>query len=142
VHTFGLSFKSKPAPKWDLNGALTYTYALTPISFSGMQVVNNGLSIGANGATAAVNNNIFIPTQNMPDSKSTMWDLRLVGMYAIDPSSALRLNYQYRKLTSSDAQWDAYASNPVAIQGYVGTGVSSPHYTVNVVSVNYIYTFK
>ncbi len=142
VHTIGLSFKSKPAPKWDLNGALTYTYALTPISFSGLQVVNNGLSIGAYGTTAAVNNNLWIATQNMPDSKSTMWDLRLVGMYAIDQSSALRLNYQYRKLTSSDAQWDAYASNPVAIQGYVGTGIASPHYTVNVVSVNYIYSFK
>jgi len=142
VHTFGLSFKSQPAPKWGLNGALTYTYALTPIGFSGLQVVNNGLSIGANGAAAAVNNNLWISTQNIPDAKSKMWDLRLVGVYTIDQSSALRLNYQYRKLTSSDAQWDAYASNPVAIQGYVGTGISSPNYTVNVVSVNYIYSFK
>jgi hypothetical protein len=113
VHTFGLSFRSKPAPKWDLNGALSYTYALTPITFSGLQVVSNGLSIGANGATAAVNNNLWIATQNMPDSKSTMWDLRLVGMYTIDQSSSVRLNFQHRKLTSTDAQWDAYASNQI-----------------------------
>jgi len=142
VHTFGLTFKSKPAPKWDLSGALTYTTALTPISFSGLQVVNNGLSIGATGGAAAVNNNIWIATQNLPEAKNTMWDLRLVGLYAIDKSSSLRLNFQHRKLTSSDAQWDLYASNPVAIQGYVGTGIGAPNYTVNVVSVNYIYSFK
>lgn len=142
VHTFGLAFNAKASPVFDVDGSLTYTYALTPISFSGMQVINNGLSIGANGAAAATKNNIFIPTANMPDSKSTMWDFRIAGKYTLDKSSALRLSYQHRKLTSSDAQWDAYASNPVAIQGYVGTGVSSPNYSVNVVSVAYIYSFR
>jgi hypothetical protein len=63
-------------------------------------------------------------------------------VYTLDQSSAVRLNFVHRKLTSSDAQWDAYASNPVAIQGYLGTGITSPNYSVNVVSANYIYTFK
>ena len=54
----------------------------------------------------------------------------------------MRVVYGYRKLTSSDAQWDAYASNPVAIQGYVGTGISSPTYKVNLVSATYIYSFR
>ena len=142
VHTFGVSFKAKASPKLDVDGALVYTYALTPISFSGLQVVNNGLAIGAVGAAAASNNNIFIQTASMPDSSSKTWDVRLSGRYLLNKSSSLRVNYLYRRLISSDAQWDAYASNPVAIQGYVGTGRAAPTYNVNAISLSYIYTFN
>lgn len=142
VQTLGVTFKAKASPVLDLEGALAYSYALTPISMTGMQVVSNGLTIGAYGTNAAVNNNIFIPVASMPDSKSTMWDFRIAGRYAIDKVSAIRLAYGYRKLTSSDAQWDAYAANPVALQGYVGTGIASPTYKVNVVSATYLYSFR
>jgi MtrB/PioB family decaheme-associated outer membrane protein len=141
VNTFGLTFRAKASSKLNLDGIMTYTQAKTPITMSGMQVISNGLTIGAYGNNAAVNNNLFIPVASMPDSKSTMWDFRLGGNYAIDKLSAVRLVYGYRKLTSNNAQWDAYAANPVAIQGFVGTGISSPNYKVNWISAVYIYSF-
>ena len=82
------------------------------------------------------------PVASMPESSSKMWDFRIGWRYLIDKSSAVRVVYNYRKLTSYDAQWDAYAANPVAIQGYVGLGIASPNYKVNVVSVAYTYSFR
>ena len=142
VHTFGVAFKAKASSKLDLDGMFAYTSASTPISLTGQQIISNGLTIGAYGSNPAVNNNLFIPVASMPDSKSTLWDLRVAGRYAIDKMSAVRVAYGYRKLTSTNAQWDAYAANPVAIQGYVGTGITSPNYKVNVVSVAYLYSFR
>jgi hypothetical protein len=94
-------------------------------------------------------NKIWIPASSFPDITSESIILRLSGRYTIDKSSAVRVNYQYSHLKSSDWQWDSYKSTPgttlnyaVTIPGMVGTGISSPNYTVNVVSVTYIYSFK
>lgn len=142
VNTVGLTFRAKASSKLNVDGVFSYTEAKTPITLTGSQIISNGLTIGAYGTNAAVNNNIFIPITSMPDSKSTMWDFRVGGSYAVDAMSTVRLTYGYRKLTSSNAQWDAYASNPVAIQGYVGTGIASPSYRVNVISAAYTYSFR
>lgn len=142
VDTFGVAFRTQASKTFDIDGSLTYSRARTPINMSGMQVINNGLAIGAFGSNAAVNNNSFIPVASMPESTSTLWDFRIGGRFLIDKSSAVRVAYNYRKFTSYDAQWDAYAANPVAIQGYVGLGIASPNYKVNVVSVAYTYSFR
>ena len=142
VHTLGFTLRAQASSKFSVEGSVAYSYALTPIHLTGMQVISNGLTIGAYGTNAAVANNIFIPVANMPDSTVRTWDLRLTGTYSIDQKSAVRVLYAYRKLTSTDAQWDAYANNPVAIQGYVGSSITSPRYSVNMLSVAYIYSFR
>jgi MtrB/PioB family decaheme-associated outer membrane protein len=141
VRTFGVTFRAKASSKVRLDGQLSYSYALTPISMSGMQVISNGLTIGAYGTNAAVNNNIFIPITSLPDSSSKYWDLRLGANFATDKDSNIRVLYMFRKLRSYNPQWDLY-TNPVAIQGYVGTGITSPNYKVNVIAVAYSHSFR
>ncbi len=141
IRTFGLTIRAKASSKINLDGLMSYSYALTPITMTGMQVISNGLNIGAYGGNAAVNNNIFIPVASLPDSSSKLWDLRLGANYAADKDSTVRVVYMYRKLTSTNPQWDLY-TNPVAIQGYVGTGITSPNYKVNVVAVAYSHSFR
>ena len=133
VFTLGFGAKSKGmlSGKLDLTADLAYSRAVTPITVTGGTYYSNG---------NATLNNTFIPATSLPDATSNMIDLRLSGTYKVDKSSSIRLNYLYRRLKSADWQWDAY-TNPVAMQGYIGTGMTSPNYAVQVVSVSYIYRF-
>ncbi len=138
VHTLGLGFRSKGllSNKFDLTGSLSYSLAITPITVTGGNYNSNGL---------ATLNNIFVPAESFPDTTSAMTDLRLTGTYTIDKVSAVRLNYLYRRLSSSNWQWDAYSNSTLgvlALQGYIGPGMTSPNYNVHVVGVSYIYRFQ
>jgi MtrB/PioB family decaheme-associated outer membrane protein len=144
IHTIGMSFRTSDLMhgKFELSGDLAYSMARTPISVVGGAYFSNG-----NPATTSASgfNNIWIPAQSFPDITSQMIDLRLSGKYKIDQSSAVRLTWQYRRLRSSDWQYDAYTNSnlgAVAIPTYIGTGMTAPNFTVNAVGVSYIYTFR
>ena len=140
VSTMGIGFiyKGLLGGKLQLSGELAYAKARTPISVGGGTYYSNGVP---NSATA----NVFIAAQSFPDITSEMTDLRLVGTYALDKSSAVRLSYLYRQLKSSDWAYDAYTNSALgvlALQGYLGNGITSPNYSVQVVGVSYIYRFR
>ena len=140
VNTLGLGFKYKGllAGKLDLQGDVAYSRAKTPISVTGGTYYNNGVPSSPTG-------NVFIAAQSFPDITSEMADLRLTGTYTLDRTSALRVSYMYRRLTSNDWAYDAYANSSLgvlAVQNYLGPAITSPNYTVQVVGVSYIYRFR
>jgi MtrB/PioB family decaheme-associated outer membrane protein len=139
VNTLGIGFKSggMMGGKLVISGDLAYSRTKTPISFTGGVFSSNG---------AAVNPNVWFPAQSFPnDATSEMTDLRLVALYTIDKSSALRLNYRYGRLSSTDWAYDAYANSSLgvtAVQAFIGPAMTSPNYTVNVLGLTYIYRFR
>lgn len=141
VHTVGLGFKSRGlmANRLELTGNLTYSRARTPISMSGGAYYSNSLTVA--GATQ----NIFVVAQSFPDVTSNMIDLRLSGKYAIDKVSAVRLSYMYRRLSSSNWHYDAYTNSALgvlAVQNYIGPNLTAPNYSVSVLGVSYIFSFR
>ena len=140
VHTLGLGavYRGLMSGRLDLSGELSYSYAKTPISVSGGTYFSNGV---ANSATG----NVYVPAQNLPDITTKLTQLRLVGTYSIDKQSTIRAQYIYGYLSSSDWAYDAYANSLLgvtAVTNYIGPGMTSPDYHVNVVSVSYIYRFR
>lgn len=144
VHTFGLNFTATELvhSKVDLNGEIAYSRARTPIDMTGGAYFSNG---GAAGAPPVPNNNIWIAATSFPAISSEMLDLRLSARYTLSQRSAVRLSYLYRKLNSADWQYDAYTNSrlgAIAIPTYIGTGMTSPNYTVQVVGLSYVHSFR
>jgi MtrB/PioB family decaheme-associated outer membrane protein len=140
VTTVGTGFKwnGLMGGRLALSGNVVYSRAVTPISFTGGTYFSNGLA-----GTAGLNT--FIVAQNMPDSISEMYDLRLGARYTLSKSSALRFDYLYRHLKSNDALYDSFINSALGVlatQAYIGPGMTSPNYNVQVVAVSYIYSFR
>jgi hypothetical protein len=140
IHTLGMGARYRGLLRGclDLQGELTYSHARTPISVMGGTYYGNGVPSSPTG-------NVFIAAESFPDIKSEFTQLRLMGTYAIDKASAVRVTYIYGRLKSSDWAYDAYAQSVLgvlAIQNYIGPGITSPNYDVNVIGVSYIYRFQ
>jgi hypothetical protein len=135
VNTLGLAgkYKGLMAGKLDLNGDVLYIYSKTPVTASGSgQVISNG---------AAAPNYVSVPALSYQDITSKTMQLRLTGNYKVDKQQSVRIGYQYQKTISSDWQYDAY-TNPVAMQAFIGTGMTSPNYTVHAVGVSYVLKYQ
>ncbi len=135
---FGFKYKGLLAGKLDLQGDLAYSRAKTPISVTGGTYYNNGIPNSPTG-------NVYIPAQSFPDVSSEMTDIRLAGTYSLDKWSAVRVSYMNRRLKSSDWAYDAYTNSQLgvlAVQGYLGPGIASPNYRVDVIGVTYIFRFR
>ena len=140
IHTLGIGarYAGLMGGKLILAGELTYAHAKTPISVIGGTYYGIGVPGSATG-------NVFVPAESFPDITSKMTDLKLVGTYSLTKVSAVQLAYRYRRLTSSDWAYDAYANSilgVLAVQNYIGPGLTSPNYNVNVIGVSYIYRFR
>lgn len=135
VHTIGLSGKYKGlfTSKLDVKGEVLYIHSRTPVTAGG------GGSLVSDGA-AAPNYTLFAPA-NYADITSKTIQLRLNGDYKLDKSQSLRAVYMYQYLNSSDWQYDAY-TNPIAMQAYIGTGMTAPRHVVNVFGLSYVYNFQ
>ena len=152
VNTFGLGFKAVglAGGKVDVNGDISYSRAVSPITFTGGSYFGNGTtSSGATATAFGSANTVFVPVAGVPDITSEVTVLRLSGKYQIDKKQAIRVNYQYSHLKSSDWQWDAYNSTPgtnlnctITVSGYVGNCMRSPNYSVNTLGLSYLYSFK
>lgn len=135
IDTIGLGFKSNQlmGGRLELVGDVIWSKSRTPISMSGGTYTSNG-------STGAGSTQPWYAAANLPEINSTMTELRLSGKYNIDKTSALRVAYLGRHLSSNDFQYDAY-TNSVASQTLNGIGMTSPNYTVHAVEVSYLYRF-
>ncbi len=140
VHTLGIGarYRGLLGGRLDLAADLTYARATTPISVTGGTYYSNGVP---NSATA----NVFIAAESFPDITSELTQLRLAGTYAIDKRQAVRLTYIYGRLKGNDWAYDAYTNSALgvlAVQTYIGPGITAPGYNVNVIGVSYVYRFR
>src|SRR6185369_4646926 len=121
VWTLGLGAKSTQwlGGKLTLTADVTYSRARTNIDVSGGTYYSNSIA------------NVYVPAQNMPAITSTVTDLRLGAVYAFSKESAIRFGWQHRKLRSSDPQFDLFGIT--SVQAYIGSGMTSPNYSVNAV---------
>jgi MtrB/PioB family decaheme-associated outer membrane protein len=127
VWTLGAGAKSAHmGGKLTLTGDVVHARAKTNIDFTG----------GARNATTRV----FVPALNMPEITSIMTDLRLGAKYDFTKESAVRLGYLFRRLRSSDPQFDLFGIT--SVQAYIGPGMRAPDYNVHAISVSYVYTFR
>jgi MtrB/PioB family decaheme-associated outer membrane protein len=127
VFTLGLGAKSgHMGGKLTLTGDVVHARAKTNMDFTG----------GARNTTTRV----FIPAVNMPQITSIMTDLRLGAKYDFTKESAVRLGYLFRRLRSSDPQFDLFGIT--SVQAYMGPGMRAPDYNVHALSVSYVYTFR
>lgn len=140
IHTVGVGarYHGLLAGRLALTGELAYSKAKTPIAVMGGTYYGTGVPSSPTG-------NVFVAAESFSDITSEFTQLRLTGTYALDKRSAVRLLYMYGRLKSSDWAYDAYANSilgVLAVQNYVGPGMTSPNYNVNVVGVSYIYRFR
>lgn len=128
VLTVGIGVKSSQfmAGKLTLSADILQSRARTNVDFS--------------GGTYSGNPPRFVPAQDMPAITSTLTELRLAAKYQIDDKSAVKFGWRHQRLKSSDPQFDLFGIT--AVQAYIGTGMTSPRYKVNAVSVSYVYTFR
>lgn len=76
-----------------------------------------------------------------PDIKNRLIALRLSGTYQVDKASKIAVAYLHQRLSSDDYYYNTYQ------YGYtpnrvIPTNEKAPGYSVNVVGVSYIYSFK
>ncbi len=134
THTVGVSAKytGLVGGRLDLGADLSYSNSRTPIGMSGGTYYSNG------------SQNVFIPAESFPDVKTELTQIRLTGTYLLDKHAAVQVLYIYGRLKSNDWAYDAFTNSPLgvlAVPGYIGTGMTSPNYDVNVVGVSYTYRF-
>jgi MtrB/PioB family decaheme-associated outer membrane protein len=135
---FGALFRGLMASRLDIAAEVTYSRARTPISVTGGTYYNTAVPNSPTG-------NVFVAAESFSDITSTMVQLRLTGTYALDKHSSLRVLYQYSHLKSDDWAYDAYARSSLgvlAVQNYLGPGITSPNYNVNVIGLAYQYRFQ
>jgi MtrB/PioB family decaheme-associated outer membrane protein len=75
-----------------------------------------------------------------PDIKSELIQLKVTGIYKVDKASKVAIGYLYQKETSSDYLYNFFQT------GYTSTGAlptneQAASYSVNVITVSYIYSF-
>ncbi len=140
IHTLGVGarYRGLLAGRLELSGELAYSKAKTPIAVMGGTYYNTAVPNSSTG-------NVFVAAESFQDITSEFTQLRLTGTYALDKRSAVRVMYMYGRLKSSDWAYDAYANSilgVLAVQNYIGPGITSPNYNVNVIGVSYIYRFR
>ena len=117
------------AEKLDLSADVTYslnksTYD-TELNYTGLS--GNGLSCSSPS---------FMTCGALPDIKSDLLQLKLVGTYKIDKDRKLRAGYLFRRLNATDYMYNTYqyGSTPATL---MPTNQQAPNYAVNVFSVAY-----
>lgn len=120
--------------KLEITGDLTYSRGTT-----GYDTALNYVTTTTGGLSCSA------PTVGecgaLPDIKNTLTQFKLTGTYQVDKSAQVALGYLYQRLDSKDYYYNAYQ------YGYTPTSVlptnqDTGSYSVNVVAVSYLYTFK
>lgn len=117
--------------KLELLGDLSYSFGKSGYS---TQIPYAPTASTCGGATA-------LTCGDTPDIKTTLTALKLTGTYMVDKSSKIALAYLYQKLSSDDYYYNSYQ------YGYtpnrvMPTNEQPGNYSVNLVAVSYIYSFK
>lgn len=134
--TFGLGAKQKGFMGGKLELAGDFTYSLSKSTYSTL-LDYSGLTSGSLPCNA--------PTVgecgSVPDIKNRITQLKLTGTYQVDKSSKVAVRYIYQQLKSTDYFYNGsqYGYTPTLL---LPTNQQPGSYTVNVVAVSYIYSFK
>lgn len=133
--TLGLGTKKSGlmGGKLDLAGDLTYSLGK---SGYGTQLNYANADLGGNTCSST----FYLTCGDLPDIKNEMVQLKLGGSYKVDKASKVMLGYMYQHLKSSDYFYNAYqfGSTPTTL---LPTNQQAPSYSVNVVTVSYVYNF-
>lgn len=128
TYTWGLGFRATPFEKLELGGNFVQAYSKgkTAISLA-----------SASAGTAA----------GMPDLNSRMDRFDLFGNYQLQKDLKLRMQYIHQRFRSTDWAFDqvaaaASAANSNGLANVIGTNQVSPDYTVDVVGISAIYSFR
>ena len=110
-----------------LNGDLTYSMARS--AYATQQNYGTTCSdptVATCGILPGIVNNLAI--------------IKVGGVYQLDKNSKIGLQYWFQHLYSSDFLYNAYQFGATP-SGVMPTNQTSPSYSVNVISANYVYTF-
>jgi MtrB/PioB family decaheme-associated outer membrane protein len=77
---------------------------------------------------------------NLPEIKAELISFKLTGNYQMDKASKVAVGYLFQKLASEDYYYNALAYGSTA-NSMLPTNQTAPNYSVNVVTVSYIYNF-
>jgi MtrB/PioB family decaheme-associated outer membrane protein len=78
---------------------------------------------------------------DLPEIKNEMLRLKITGTYQIDKASKVAVGYIYKKLRSNDYYYSAYQLGYTDMT-VLPTNQQAPNYSVNVVGVSYLYSFR
>jgi len=118
--------------KLDFTGDLTYSLGKTAYG-----TALNYASADFYGNTCS---SVFYQTcGDLPNIKSEMLKLTLVGTYKLDKVSKVRLGYVYQHLNSADFLYNAYQYGGSSSASVMPTNQVAPQYSTNVVFVSYIH---
>jgi len=76
----------------------------------------------------------------LPDIKNEILGLKFTGNYHIDKVRKVAFGYRFQKQISNDYYYTAYQTG-YTDPGVLPTNQQSPNYTINIVSVAYVYSF-
>lgn len=118
--TLGLGFKVKQNDSLDWGANFTHANTVGSTSFNNL------------GARLTI-----LP---VPDAVSRLNRLELFGKYKVQKDLTLNVRYAHENYSSTDWAWDGqtYTSSTT----FIGTGMASPDYTVNVIGASLTYSFK
>jgi len=142
--TLGLALRKKRLflPQLSLAGDVSYSRALTTNNVTGGFFYANPLAAYvANTASVSVPAVSFINAAALPDVVVSAVQLRLSSAYLLSKSSAVRVIYAFKHLSTSDYTYASTA--PAATSGTVMPVMAqSPDYNVSSVGVSYVLTFQ
>lgn len=135
-NTLGIAFKQRGlmAGKLELTGDLSYSVGKTAYSTQIPYAITTTAFITSCASSAS------LTCGSTPDIKSETTQFKLTGIYQLDKASKIAVGYMFQKLNSTDYYYNFYQN------GYTGTGnlptnEQAPSYSVNVVTVSYLYNF-
>jgi MtrB/PioB family decaheme-associated outer membrane protein len=140
VNTFGIGFNSKGlmGGRLDLWCDAVFTWAKTNTSMTGGTYANSPYAVaGQPVVNPAV---IFIPAANLPTVTNDTIELRLVGQYAIDKVSSVRVGYMYGRLRQTDYAYDGTQYG--TITSVMPTNQTTQNYNVSVIGLSYLYKWQ
>lgn len=134
--TFGLGTKKGGYMdgKLEFNGDLSYS-----LSKSGYGTNFNYASQTLNGVLTCASPQ-FETCGNLPDIRTEIISLKLVGNYKVDKSSGIKVGYMLQHMRANDYFYNAYqyGSTPTTL---LPTNQQAPNYTVHMISMSYMHNF-
>src|SRR5574340_838267 len=118
--TMGLGFRVKPGGSHEWGGTITRVNTRGSTGF---------LDVGSRLTT-------ILP---VPDAVSQLNRLELFGKYHMQKDLTLNVKYAHEKYSSTDWAWDGQTFT--SSTSFIGSGQTSPDYSINMINVSFAYMF-
>jgi MtrB/PioB family decaheme-associated outer membrane protein len=129
-HTFGLNTKHKlMGGRLELAGDLSYSLDESGYNTQLQYVLATCSATNATSCGA------------LPDISSRVTTLKLTGTYQVDKASKVAVAYVYQNRKSNDYYYNTTQTGYTPARG-LPTNEQAPNYSVNLIGVSYIYSFK